>query len=174
LRSLETYPSTIFQKNKPNVPVNSLTAIPPRANQLHQAAQMTHDVKTSSFTIRQLAREFGITARALRFYEDKGLIHPERLGQSRLYSARDRVRLIIILRGKRLGFSLQEIHEILNLYNPKDHGIAQMRATVQKYRKQIETLKKQREDIDQAIKDMIEGCAWLEDTITQKSQITNP
>jgi len=82
--------------------------------------------------------------------------------------------LIIILRGKRLGFSLQEIHEILDLYNPKDHGIAQMRATVQKYRQQIETLKKQREDIDQAIKDMIEGCTWLEDSIAQKTQSTTP
>lgn len=137
------------------------------------AESYNHGRSDRSFSIRQLSREFGITARALRFYEDKGLIHPQRVGQSRHYLARDRARLIIILRGKRLGFSLQEIHEILDLYSPKDHGISQMKATVQKYRQQIVTLKKQREDIDQAINDMIEGCAWLEETINNKSQNSN-
>ncbi len=118
-----------------------------------------------TYSIRQLSKEFDVTARALRFYEDKGLISPERKGQTRLYSPRDRARLQLILRGKRLGFSLVEIHEILDLYTPKDHGAAQMRATLHKYRGQIETLKRQREDIDAAIKDMAEGCVWLEQQI---------
>lgn len=118
-----------------------------------------------TYSIRQLSKEFDVTARALRFYEDKGLISPERKGQTRLYSPRDRARLQLILRGKRLGFSLIEIHEILDLYTPKDHGAAQMRATLHKYRSQIETLKRQREDIDAAIKDMAEGCVWLEQQI---------
>ena len=83
-----------------------------------------------TYSIRQLSKEFDVTARALRFYEDKGLISPERKGQTRLYSPRDRARLQLILRGKRLGFSLVEIHEILDLYTPKDHGAAQMRATL--------------------------------------------
>ncbi|MGZ3298270.1 MAG: MerR family transcriptional regulator [Asticcacaulis sp.] len=117
------------------------------------------------YSIRQLSKEFDVTARALRFYEDKGLISPERKGQTRLYSARDRARLQLILRGKRLGFSLSEIHEILDLYTPKDHGASQMRATLVKYRGQIETLKRQREDIDHAIQDMAEGCVWLEQQI---------
>ena len=115
-----------------------------------------------TYSIRQLSKEFDVTARALRFYEDKGLISPERKGQTRLYSPRDRARLQLILRGKRLGFSLVEIHEILDLYTPKDHGSAQMRATLVKYRGQIETLKRQREDIDAAIQDMQDGCVWLE------------
>jgi len=132
---------------------------------LHQASMASRDVHNRTFSIRQLAKEFRVTARALRFYEDKGMIHPERKGQSRLYSARDRARLKLILRGKRMGFSLIEIHEILDLYTPKDHGAAQMRATVVKYRKQIDTLKKQREDIEAAIADMIEGCNWLEEQI---------
>jgi DNA-binding transcriptional MerR regulator len=118
-----------------------------------------------TYSIRQLSKEFDVTARALRFYEDKGLISPERKGQTRLYSPRDRARLQLILRGKRLGFSLVEIHEILDLYTPKDHGAAQMRATLHKYRGQIENLKRQREDIDAAIKDMAEGCVWLEQQI---------
>ena len=118
-----------------------------------------------TYSIRQLSKEFDVTARALRFYEDKGLISPERKGQTRVYSPRDRARLQLILRGKRLGFSLIEIHEILDLYTPRDHGAAQMRATLRKYRSQIETLKRQREDIDAAIKDMAEGCVWLEQQI---------
>lgn len=115
-----------------------------------------------SYSIRQLSKEFDVTARALRFYEDKGLIHPQRKGQTRLYSARDRARLKLILRGKRMGFSLVEIHEILDLYSRKDGGATQMRASLEKYLKQIETLKQQRHDIDQAIFEITEGCAWMQ------------
>ena len=118
-----------------------------------------------TYTIRQLSKEFDVTARALRFYEDKGLISPQRKGQTRLYSPRDRARLQLILRGKRLGFSLIEIHEVLDLYTPKDHGVSQMRATLAKYRTQIDNLKRQREDIDHAIHDMQEGCVWLEEQV---------
>lgn len=140
---------------------------------LRTASMAVRDLPSRTFTIRQLSKEFGVTARALRFYEDKGMINPERRGQTRIYSARDRARLKLILRGKRLGFSLMEIHEILELYNPKDQGAAQMRATVVKYRKQIDTLKKQREDIDAAIADMIEGCGWLEEQITALDRLSD-
>ncbi len=122
------------------------------------------------YSIRQLSKEFDVTARALRFYEDKGLISPERKGQTRLYSPRDRARLQLILRGKRLGFSLSEIHEILDLYTPKDHGASQMKATLVKYRGQIDTLKRQREDIDHAIQDMLDGCVWLEQQIAKAEE----
>ncbi len=133
-----------------------------------------HKDSHRTFSIRQLSKEFDVTARALRFYEDKGLISPERKGQTRLYSARDRARLQLILRGKRLGFSLIEIHEILDLYTPKDHGASQMKATLVKYRKQIDTLRRQREDIDAAIQDMVDGCSWLEGQIdTVEAQNTN-
>ena len=126
---------------------------------------MDHKDLHKTYSIRQLSKEFDVTARALRFYEDKGLISPERKGQTRLYSPRDRARLQLILRGKRLGFSLIEIHEILDLYTPKDHGASQMRATLVKYRGQIETLKRQREDSDAAIRDRADGCVWLEEQI---------
>jgi DNA-binding transcriptional MerR regulator len=122
---------------------------------------------TRTFTIRQLSKEFDMTARALRFYEDKGLISPERKGQTRIYSARDRARIKLILRGKRMGFSLVEIHEVLDLYSRNDSGATQMRASLQKFRAQIENLKRQREDIDQAIKDMTEGCEWMESHLTK-------
>mgnify|MGYP001413776536 FL=1 len=74
------------------------------------------------YSIQQLAQEFDVTPRALRFYEDKGLIAPARRGQTRLYSDRDRTRLRLALRGRRLGFSLEECREIIDLYDPKQPG----------------------------------------------------
>ena len=74
------------------------------------------------YTIRQLTKEFGVTARTLRFYEDEHLIAPGRRGQTRLYSARDRARIILILRGRRLGFSLAEIREVLDTANKLPTG----------------------------------------------------
>ena len=79
-----------------------------------------------TYSIRQLCREFDATARALRFYEDKGLLTPARKGQTRVYDARDRARLKLILRGRRIGFTLQEIQEMLDLYDRKDHNVHQM------------------------------------------------
>ena len=75
-------------------------------------------------TVTQLARDLGITARTIRFYEDKGLISPQRAGRTRVYTARDRARMILILRGKRLGFSLREIRDYLDLYGV-DHSQAE-------------------------------------------------
>lgn len=75
-----------------------------------------------SYSIQQLAQEFDVTPRALRFYEDKGLIAPARRGTTRLYSDRDRTRLRLALRGRRLGFSLEECREIIDMYNPKQPG----------------------------------------------------
>ncbi len=71
-----------------------------------------------TYGIRELGREFGITSRTLRFYEDKGLIHPKRQGVTRVFSERDKVRLNLTVRGKRLGFSLEEIKEIIDMYDP--------------------------------------------------------
>ena len=74
------------------------------------------------YSIQQLSQEFSVTPRALRFYEDKGLLTPARRGQTRVYSDRDRTRLRLALRGKRLGFSLEECREIIDMYNPKQPG----------------------------------------------------
>ena len=74
----------------------------------------------NTYSIRELAREFGITSRTLRFYEDKGLLAPQRRGATRVFSERDRIRLKLALRGKRLGFSLEECKEIIDLYDISD------------------------------------------------------
>ena len=115
-----------------------------------------------TYSIRHLCREFGATARALRFYEDKGLLTPARKGQTRVYDARDRARLKLILRGRRIGFTLQEIQEMLDLYDRKDHNVHQMAVALRRHRAQIEALKQQRDDIEGAIQTAEEACAWME------------
>ena len=115
-----------------------------------------------TFAIRQLCQECRVTPRALRFYEDKGLLSPARDGMNRVYNHRDRVRLQLILRGKRVGFSLSEIREILDLYDQKDGGAAQMARSLKKFRERIVALRSQREDIDGAIQALEEGCVRLE------------
>jgi DNA-binding transcriptional MerR regulator len=100
------------------------------------------------YSIAELAREFAITARTIRFYEDEGLIKPRRQGLTRLYSAHDRVRLGWILRGKRLGFSLAEIKELLDLYQVDRTGVQQMRELLRRSRRHIDELERKRHDLD--------------------------
>ena len=94
-----------------------------------------------------MAREFAITARTIRFYEDEGLIKPRRQGLTRLYSAGDRTRLGWILRGKRLGFSLAEIKELLDLYQVDRTGVSQLRELLRRSRLHIEDLESKRRDL---------------------------
>ncbi len=115
-----------------------------------------------TFTIRQLCQEFGCTPRALRFYEDKGLLAPARQGLNRIYSHRDRGRLRLILRGKRVGLSLAEIGEILQLYDLGDGGVAQNAKALSKFRERIVALERQRRDIEEAIAVLREACERLE------------
>ncbi len=102
---------------------------------------------SDSYTITDLAREFEVTTRTIRFYEDQELISPERQGQTRIYSQRDRVRLRLIMRGKRLGFSLKEIRDLLDLYDGDRSEITQLTTLVDKVNERRATLRKQREDI---------------------------
>jgi DNA-binding transcriptional MerR regulator len=107
-----------------------------------------------TYTIRQLCKEFDCTPRALRFYEDKGLLAPARDGLNRVYSYRDRARLRLILRGKRVGLALAEIGEILDLYDVGDGGVAQAAKMLGKCRERISALERQRVDIDSAIEEL--------------------
>ena len=115
-----------------------------------------------TYTITQLCDEFGVTARALRFYEDEGLISPERQGLSRIYSWRDRARLAWILRGKRVGFSLADIREMIDLYDADEEHEEQRRVTLAKCKARIELLNRQKDDIDAAIAELAGFVSALE------------
>jgi DNA-binding transcriptional MerR regulator len=106
------------------------------------------------FSIGEMCDAYGVTARALRFYEDEGLIAPERRGMQRLYSERDRARVAWVLRGKRTGFSLAEIRELLDLYDLGDQRRTQKLAALEKCREKIATLERQRSDIDATITEL--------------------
>lgn len=108
------------------------------------------------FTISDLAREFDVTTRAIRYYEDKKLLHPQRRGQQRIYSRADRTRLKLILRGKRLGWNLDEIFEIIQMYNNPDGEKLQLELMVEKIGSSRKTLLDQQEDIKVALQELDE------------------
>lgn len=114
----------------------------------------TDEPGKSEFTIGELAREFGVTLRTLRFYEDRGLLTPRREGQTRIYSRRDRARLKLVLMGKRVGFPLAEIRKMLDLYDLKDGQVTQLRVALDRFRHQIGVLEAQKRDIEFAIAEL--------------------
>ena len=107
------------------------------------------------FAIADLASEFGISTRAIRFYESKGLIHPERVGGTRVFRRRDRARLILILRGKRLGFSLRDISDYLSLYDAQSQT-AQVNLLVAKVDERLDLLERQLGDLQTTIGELRE------------------
>ncbi len=124
--------------------------------------------RQTSFTIGDLAREFDVTLRTLRFYEDKGLLSPRRDGQGRIYSRRDRGRLKLVLMGKKVGFSLTEIKAMLDLYDLKDGQVPQMRLALGKFTEQIEILERQKVDIEQALEELRRTVSVVNGLIRQK------
>ncbi|EIJ34304.1 MerR family transcriptional regulator [Thiothrix nivea] len=109
------------------------------------------------WSISELADECGVTARTIRFYEDKGLIQPQRVGANRVYNYQDRARLTLILRGKRLGFSLEDIGEFLALYHTEcdpDHA-SQLRYLLEKVQTKVKALRQQQADLEQTLRELM-------------------
>jgi DNA-binding transcriptional MerR regulator len=106
-----------------------------------------------AYTISELAQEFGVTTRTIRFYEEKGLVRPLRDGQKRLYTPADRVRIRLILRGKRIGMTLQESVELIDMYEPQHNNTRQLHSLISSVRERRATLVQQMKDID----DMLAG-----------------
>ena len=111
-------------------------------------------------TIREMCDAFDVTPRTLRFYEAKELIFPFRDGQKRLYSKRDRARLKLILRGKRFGFSLEEIRQLLDLYNVGDQQLTQYTRTYEIAQERLTDMESRRKELDAAISDLKDQLVW--------------
>lgn len=108
----------------------------------------------SYYRIGELAREFDVTLRALRFYEDKGLIRPKRRGTTRLYSSNDRVRLSLILLGRKIGFPLSDVKHILDLYDPRGSNVHQLKTVLDKSERQMKQLEQQYFAIEEAVSEL--------------------
>jgi DNA-binding transcriptional MerR regulator len=127
-----------------------------------------------TYSIRELTRELGVTSRTLRHYEEEGLIAPARRGQNRLYSARDRARITLILRGRRVGFSLAEIGEILDLYDNEDGGAAQLAHAATKFAERIASLERQKADIEDSLAELRLGLTMIENKHADREEDERP
>ena len=116
---------------------------------------------SQQYSIRELSQEFQVTTRTLRFYEEKGLLNPIRCGQNRIYSAADRTRLILVLRGKTLGLSLEESADLISMYDPASNNRKQLATLLAKIQARKQQLAIQQQELSQLIKDLDE---WEERT----------
>lgn len=120
-----------------------------------------------SYTITQLCKEFGVTARALRFYEQRKLLAPHRRGETRLFTHRDRARLQLILCGKQYGFTLTEIKDMLDLYRSDGNNTRQLSAALPKLQIQLKRLQRERLELDDAIADLTRNCKEVAQRLNQ-------
>jgi DNA-binding transcriptional MerR regulator len=120
-----------------------------------------------TLTIREMCQHFNVTPRALRFYEDKELLAPQRLGARRLYSHRDRARLTLILRGKRFGFSLEDIRQLLAMYDHRGSNAAQLERTMELALERLAQMKSQRDELSIAIAELENEIAQGAEMLTQ-------
>ena len=117
------------------------------------------------YTISDLAREFGVTTRTIRFYEEKGLVTPRREGQKRLYSHADRVRIKLILRGKRIGMTLDECVDVIDMYDPEHNNTEQLHSLIANVQERRQKLLQQRRDIDEMLAGLDEVQALCEQSL---------
>lgn len=122
----------------------------------------------AEYTIRELADRFDVTARTLRFYEQKGLLSPTRRGATRVYSAADAARLDLILRGRRVGFSLEEIKEMQDIERLDEGSRLHLETALARFKDRIAALQRQRADIDNALKELTAGCRWMEERLADR------
>jgi DNA-binding transcriptional MerR regulator len=149
--------------------MNTQVCVSDDAN-VNTGQEMTDD---TLMTIREMCDTFEVTPRTLRFYEQKELLFPIREGQKRLFTRRDRARLKLILRGKRFGFSLEEIRQLLDLYHVGDQQRTQIEKTYRIAQQRLDDLKAQRAQIDQAIRDLEEQMEWGERVLAEMTQTQN-
>lgn len=116
-------------------------------------------------TIREMCDRYDVTPRTLRFYESKELLSPIREGQKRLFTRRERVRLKLILRGKRFGFNLEEIRQLLDMYNREDPELIQLRRTYEVARERLADMELRRQELSEAIDDLKDQMTWAEGEI---------
>ena len=142
-------------------------------NQAGEAVASTNDAVSTTgddyIRIGEMAKKYGITLRTLRFYEDKGLISPKRDGSTRLYSHRDKARLKLILLGRKVGFSLRDVKQILDLYDPKGANTKQLRLALDKSEKQLSRLQKQRMVIDEAIEELSDTMSTIRQMLSERT-----
>lgn len=124
----------------------------------------------NTMTIRAMCDAFGVTPRTLRFYESKELLFPIRDGQKRLFTKRDRARLKLILRGKRFGFSLEEIRQLLDLYDKGDQQLTQLTQSYEIAQERLVDLERQRDELETAIADLRDQMRWGEKMIASIRQ----
>ena len=122
-----------------------------------------------TYTISDLAKEFGVTTRTIRFYEEKGLVSPARDGQKRLFSPADRVRIKLILRGKRIGMTLQECVEFIDMYDPEHNNDAQLHSLIDDVKARRKSLLQQKKDIDDMLAGLEEVQALCEQSLARTS-----
>jgi DNA-binding transcriptional MerR regulator len=119
-------------------------------------------------TIGEMCAQFDVTPRTLRFYEAKELLFPIREGQKRLFTRRDRARLKLIIQGKRFGFSLEDIRQLLNLYDIGDQQVTQIARTMELARQRLAAMELQKSELETAINDLKKQLAWGADMLARK------
>ncbi|MER8780450.1 MerR family DNA-binding transcriptional regulator [Mesorhizobium sp. M1006] len=138
-----------------------------------QAAANTNDMSSEAgeelVRIGEMAKKYGVTLRTLRFYEDKGLLKPQRDGSTRLYTRRDRARLKLILLGRKVGFSLRDVKQMMDLYDPNGSNTKQLRLALDKSEKQLARLQKQRALIDDAISELSASMSTVRQMLIERS-----